>query len=139
MFPECVVPRCPAASSLYTSVPEREALATILVEWHYLIVGWALSAESGMTGGRGCTSVRLWCDPVEPPHTPVIQGCQNKPCCKERRAWQRQSIQEANIDTEGFYLSSNTQNRYKHIYSVSSSGTYCCCIVMHVWLAGRQI
>lgn len=64
MFPECFVLCSPAASSLYTWEPEREALATIPLEWHYLMVGWALSAESGLRMGGGTTGSRPWCDPV---------------------------------------------------------------------------
>lgn len=51
MFPECFVLCSTAASSLYTWEPEREALATIPLEWHYLMVGWALSAKSGLRMG----------------------------------------------------------------------------------------
>lgn len=35
-----------ATNSFYTPGPKREALATIPLEWHYLMVVWSLSAES---------------------------------------------------------------------------------------------
>lgn len=38
----------PATNSFYTREPKREALATIPLEWHYLMVVWSLSAESGL-------------------------------------------------------------------------------------------
>lgn len=52
-FAACFVLCSTPACSLYTWEPEREALATIPLEWHYLMVGWALSAESGLRNGDG--------------------------------------------------------------------------------------
>lgn len=83
MFPECFVLCSTAAPSLYTWEPERGALATIPLEWHYLMVGWALSAESGSRMGGHC-----WVQTLVRPsssHTPDTRGCQNKPCWRERR------------------------------------------------------
>lgn len=83
MFPECFVLCSTAASTLYTWEPEREALATIPLEWHYLMVGWTPSAESGLRMGG-----HRWVQALVRPsatHTPDTQGCQNKPCWTERR------------------------------------------------------
>lgn len=83
MFPECFVLCSTAVSSLYTWEPEREALTTIPLEWHYLMVGWAPSAESGLRMGRALLGPHAGATQCHP-HT-RHQGCQNKPYWMERR------------------------------------------------------
>lgn len=125
MFPECFVLCSTAASSLYTWEPERGALATIPLEWHYLMVGWALSAESGSRMGGALLGPDPGATQFQP-HTRHPGLPKQTLLEREERGGghdRDNEVRKQTKDTEGFYLNDNASNRYTHICSVSQSVT----------------